>query len=54
MQRSVDGVGTGDDIFLVLRLDGRVRASGKGMPDWEQLIQDVPKSTELFSKLESG
>ena len=53
LQSSTDGVGRGDDCFLVLRLDGRLRASGKGMPDWERLIEDVPKSTELVSKLES-
>ncbi|KAI3975264.1 hypothetical protein MKX01_033504 [Papaver californicum] len=47
-----EGVTPGEDVYIILRLDGRVRRSGRGMPDWEQIVNELPRMDALLSKLE--
>lgn len=47
-----EGVNPGDDVYIILRLDGRVRRSGKGMPDWQQIAKELPPLEAILSKLE--
>ncbi|KAL5795578.1 hypothetical protein ACOSQ2_000398 [Xanthoceras sorbifolium] len=51
-QQKSEGVTPGEDVYIILRLDGRVRRSGKGMPDWQQILQELPPMEALLSKLE--
>ncbi|KAK1558928.1 hypothetical protein Q3G72_008386 [Acer saccharum] len=51
-QQKSEGVTPGEDVYIILRLDGRVRRSGKGMPDWQQIMQELPPMEALLSKLE--
>ncbi|XP_059625694.1 protein LOW PSII ACCUMULATION 1, chloroplastic [Cornus florida] len=51
-QQKSEGVTPGEDVYIILRLDGRVRRSGKGMPDWEQIVKELPPVEALLSKLE--
>eukprot|EP00249_Psilotum_nudum_P035681 c5679_g1_i1 orf=430-1782(-) len=51
-QQEAEGVKAGEDVYIVLRLDGRVRKSGVGMPDWQKLIEETPPLDSLISKLE--
>ncbi|XP_008800839.1 protein LOW PSII ACCUMULATION 1, chloroplastic isoform X1 [Phoenix dactylifera] len=51
-QQKSEGVTPGDDVYIILRLDGRVRRSGKGMPDWQQIVKELPPLEDLLSKLE--
>ncbi|VFQ82060.1 unnamed protein product [Cuscuta campestris] len=51
-QKSEAGVTPGEDVYILLRLDGRVRRSGKGMPDWGQIVKELPEMEALLSKLE--
>ncbi|CAN6558653.1 unnamed protein product [Malus baccata var. baccata] len=51
-QQKSEGVTPGEDVYIILRLDGRVRRSGKGMPDWQQIVQELPPIEALLSKLE--
>ncbi|XP_010090809.2 protein LOW PSII ACCUMULATION 1, chloroplastic [Morus notabilis] len=51
-QQKSEGVTPGEDVYIILRLDGRVRRSGKGMPDWQQIVQELPEMEALLSKLE--
>ncbi|CAI5529105.1 unnamed protein product [Closterium sp. Naga37s-1] len=51
-QQKAEKVVEGSDAFIVLRLDGRVRKSGTGMPDWADLINELPPLDSLVSKLE--
>ncbi|KAM1101822.1 hypothetical protein ACFX2B_008047 [Malus domestica] len=51
-QQKSEGVAPGEDVYIILRLDGRVRRSGKGMPDWQQIVQELPPIEALLSKLE--
>ncbi|XP_021775428.1 protein LOW PSII ACCUMULATION 1, chloroplastic-like [Chenopodium quinoa] len=51
-QQKSEGVTPGEDVYIILRLDGRVRRSGKGMPDWQQIIQELPAMDNLLSRLE--
>ncbi|XP_073100210.1 protein LOW PSII ACCUMULATION 1, chloroplastic isoform X2 [Elaeis guineensis] len=51
-QQKSEGVTPGDDVYIILRLDGRVRRSGKGMPDWQQIVKELPPLEALLSKLE--
>eukprot|EP00271_Cylindrocystis_brebissonii_P000805 TRINITY_DN1099_c1_g2_i1.p1 TRINITY_DN1099_c1_g2~~TRINITY_DN1099_c1_g2_i1.p1 ORF type:complete len:541 (+),score=98.68 TRINITY_DN1099_c1_g2_i1:117-1739(+) len=50
--QQAEGLRPGEDVFLVLRLDGRVRKSGRGMPDWGDLVKELPALDDLLSKLE--
>ncbi|KAK4779819.1 hypothetical protein SAY87_015925 [Trapa incisa] len=51
-QQKSEGVIPGEDVYIILRLDGRVRRSGKGMPDWQQILKELPPMEALLSKLE--
>ncbi|KAF7818220.1 protein LOW PSII ACCUMULATION 1, chloroplastic [Senna tora] len=51
-QQKSEGVTPGEDVYIILRLDGRVRRSGKGMPDWQQIVNELPPMEALLSKLE--
>nr|GMD70988.1 protein LOW PSII ACCUMULATION 1, chloroplastic [Ipomoea batatas] len=51
-QQKSEGVTPGEDVYIILRLDGRVRRSGKGMPDWAQIAKELPEMEALLSKLE--
>ncbi|KAM1169596.1 hypothetical protein ACFX19_031896 [Malus domestica] len=51
-QQKSEGVTPGEDVYIILRLDGRVRRSGKGMPNWQQIVQELPPIEALLSKLE--
>ncbi|KAL2945428.1 Protein LOW PSII ACCUMULATION 1 chloroplastic [Bienertia sinuspersici] len=51
-QQKSEGVTPGEDVYIILRLDGRIRRSGKGMPDWQQIIQELPAMENLLSQLE--
>lgn len=51
-QQKSEAVTPGEDVYIILRLDGRVRRSGKGMPDWQQIIKELPPMEALLSKLE--
>ncbi|KAF5202135.1 Low psii accumulation 1 protein, partial [Thalictrum thalictroides] len=51
-QQKSEGVTPGEDVYIILRLDGRIRRSGKGMPDWQQIAQELPPMDALLSKLE--
>ncbi|RWW61029.1 hypothetical protein BHE74_00031925 [Ensete ventricosum] len=74
-QKSEEVLVPGDDVFIILRLDGRVRKSGKqvilhcsyswrillppycifhtqGMPDWQEIVKELPPMEDLLSKLE--
>lgn len=51
-QQKSEGVTSGEDVYIILRLDGRVRRSGKGMPDWQQIVKELPPMDALLSKLE--
>ncbi|KAE8009520.1 hypothetical protein FH972_005952 [Carpinus fangiana] len=51
-QQQSEGVTPGEDVYIILRLDGRVRRSGRGMPDWQEIVQELPPLEALLSKLE--
>nr|CAB3473112.1 unnamed protein product [Digitaria exilis] len=51
-QQESEGVTPGEDVYIILRLDGRVRRSGTGMPNWNDILQELPRLEELMSKLE--
>ncbi|EOA12185.1 hypothetical protein CARUB_v100165360mg, partial [Capsella rubella] len=51
-QQISEGVDPGDDVYIVLRLDGRVRRSGRGMPDWAEISKELPPMDDVLSKLE--
>ncbi|EYU46691.1 hypothetical protein MIMGU_mgv1a006096mg [Erythranthe guttata] len=51
-QQKSEGITPGEDVYIILRLDGRVRKSGRGMPDWQEIVQDVPPLEAFFSKIE--
>ncbi|XP_071921385.1 protein LOW PSII ACCUMULATION 1, chloroplastic isoform X2 [Coffea arabica] len=51
-QQKSEGVTPGEDVYIILRLDGRVRRSGRGMPDWQQIVKELPEMDALLSKLE--
>ncbi|KAA8543113.1 hypothetical protein F0562_021392 [Nyssa sinensis] len=51
-QQKSEGVTPGEDVYIILRLDGRVRRSGKGIPDWQQIVKELPPMEALLSKLE--
>nr|ACN30638.1 unknown [Zea mays] len=51
-QQVSEGVTPGEDVYIILRLDGRVRRSGIGMPNWNDILQELPRLEDLMSKLE--
>ncbi|KAL0435859.1 UNVERIFIED_CONTAM: protein LOW PSII ACCUMULATION 1, chloroplastic [Sesamum radiatum] len=50
-QQKSEGITPGEDVYIILRLDGRVRKSG-GMPDWQEIVKEVPPMEAFLSKLE--
>ncbi|CAL4950066.1 unnamed protein product [Urochloa decumbens] len=51
-QQESEGVTPGEDVYIILCLDGRVRRSGIGMPNWNDILQELPRLEDLMSKLE--
>ncbi|PKA52718.1 hypothetical protein AXF42_Ash001699 [Apostasia shenzhenica] len=51
-QQKSEGLNPGDAVYIILRLDGRIRRSGKGMPDWLQIVKELPPLEAFLSKLE--
>ncbi|KAL2510557.1 Protein LOW PSII ACCUMULATION 1 [Abeliophyllum distichum] len=51
-QQKSEGITPGEDVFIILRLDGRVRKSGRGMPDWEEIVKELPPVEAFLSKIE--
>ncbi|GBG87252.1 hypothetical protein CBR_g45311 [Chara braunii] len=51
-QEVTGGVQPGEEVYVILRLDGRIRRSGKGTPDWEQLVNELPPVKAFVSQLE--
>lgn len=51
-QQKSEGVTPGEDVYIILRLDGRVRRSGRGLPDWNQIVKELPPMETFLSKLE--
>ncbi|KAK3164352.1 hypothetical protein QOZ80_1AG0016450 [Eleusine coracana subsp. coracana] len=51
-QQESEGVTPGEDVYIILRLDGRVRRSGRGMPNWNDILQELLRLEDLMSKLE--
>jgi hypothetical protein len=54
MQLGVSGVKAGTGVYLSLRLDGRVRASGVGQPPWALLASSLPPVDGVFSGFLDG
>ncbi|KAG0569124.1 hypothetical protein KC19_6G066400 [Ceratodon purpureus] len=51
-QQESEGVKPGEDVYIVLRLDGRVRKSGRGMPEWVEIVNELAPLDTFISKLE--
>lgn len=51
-QQKSEGITPGEDVFIILRLDGRVRKSGRGMPDWQDIVKELPPMEAFLSKVE--
>lgn len=51
-QQESEGVTPGEDVFVVLRLDGRIRKSGRGMPEWVDIVNELAPLDTFISKLE--
>ncbi|KAI3449505.1 hypothetical protein Pfo_006170 [Paulownia fortunei] len=51
-QQKSEGITPGEDVYIILRLDGRVRKSGRGMPDWQEIVKEVPPMEAFLSTLE--
>lgn len=51
-QQESEGVTPGEDVYIVLRLDGRVRKSGRGMPEWVDIVNELAPLDTFVSKLE--
>ncbi|XP_073158833.1 protein LOW PSII ACCUMULATION 1, chloroplastic isoform X2 [Henckelia pumila] len=51
-QQKSEGITPGEDVYVVLRLDGRVRKSGRGMPDWQEIVKELPPMEAFLSKIE--
>ncbi|BBM99549.1 hypothetical protein MPTK1_1g21960 [Marchantia polymorpha subsp. ruderalis] len=51
-QQASEGVTPGEDVYIVLRLDGRVRKSGRGMPEWIELVNELAPLDSVVSRLE--
>jgi len=54
-QKQVAGVDADQDVYVGLRMDGRVRASGKGKPPWKKFIAELtPKEGIWGTQFMSG
>eukprot|EP00898_Chlorokybus_atmophyticus_P002497 jgi/Chlat1/3248/Chrsp22S03517 len=47
-QKRVAGVAPGSPVYISLRLDGRVRGSGVGIPPWQQISVALPPMKGFF------
>lgn len=43
------GVAEGQNVYIGLRMDGRVRASGKGLPPWKKFIAELTPKQGIWS-----
>ena len=41
-------------VYVSLRMDGRVRASGRGAPPWEVLAASLPRTDGVFGGFLDG
>lgn len=53
-QANAAGKVTAHGLYVGLRLDGRVRASGTGIPPWGAFVAQLPKSEGIFSGFLDG
>lgn len=53
-QAAASNKGTGQGLYVGLRLDGRVRASGRGCPPWDIFAAQLPPVEGFFSGLWDG
>jgi len=53
-QMGAAGVPTGSGVYVSLRMDGRVRASGVGLPPWGLLAASLPPTTGFFAGFLDG
>ena len=53
-QLSVSNAGSQRGLYVSLRLDGRVRASGTGIPPYERLIQELAPMDGMWKGLGDG
>jgi len=53
-QMSDANVEAGAAVYLSLRMDGRVRGSGKGCPPWEKMAMQLPKTEGIWAGLGDG
>ncbi|KAL8530894.1 hypothetical protein ACS0TY_007792 [Phlomoides rotata] len=51
-EQKAEGTTPGEDVYIILRLDGRVRKSGRGMPDWQEVVKELPPMEDFLSKIE--
>jgi len=47
-------VSAGSAVYLSLRMDGRVRGSGKGCPPWERMAVQLPKTEGMWAGMGDG
>lgn len=48
-QMQESGVEAGANVYIGLRMDGRVRASGKGLPPWKKFIAELTPKEGIWS-----
>ena len=48
-QMTEAGVDYGRNVYIGLRMDGRVRASGKGLPPWKKFIAELTPKEGIWS-----
>lgn len=53
-QMGAAGVAAGSGVYVSLRLDGRVRASGVGLPPWALLASSLPPTDGVFGGFLDG
>ncbi|RMZ53352.1 hypothetical protein APUTEX25_004840 [Auxenochlorella protothecoides] len=53
-QTKSQGTPTAGGLYISLRLDGRIRASGRGSPPWEQLAAQLPSVSGFFGGFLDG
>lgn len=53
-QKQAAQLGADQPVYLSLRMDGRVRGSGKGCPPWERLAVQLPKTDGIWKGLGDG
>lgn len=51
VQREIGSLGSRDEIYVAVALDGTVRRSGKGSPNWEVIVDEYQPVDAMASKL---